>query len=261
MSKIRCVYKITNTANGRCYIGSTEDFTQRKWRHFYDLRHERHCSRFMQRDFSKCGRSHFEIEIIENVDVGCDLIEREQYWLDAVKPHYNSAKVAGSPAGVKHSAEAVRRNKERNTGFGNGNARITEAQAEEIRRLIPVMSGEKIAAKFGVHKETVRRVCRRIGVAKKDRIYDAQAREKLSTHAKNRISGSNAMPVFMLREGDENVICVKSITAASRVVGVDVSALAKRLKVGGLIHYKGFCISKSRFDAAMVAWPYRRGCT
>lgn len=34
-------------------------------------------------------------------------IEREQHYLDHLKPEYNILKVAGSPLGFKHSAETI----------------------------------------------------------------------------------------------------------------------------------------------------------
>jgi group I intron endonuclease len=33
------------------------------------------------------------------------ILEREQYYLDSLKPQYNILKVAGSPLGTKHSEE------------------------------------------------------------------------------------------------------------------------------------------------------------
>lgn len=67
MKSKRCVYLIRNLVNGRIYVGSTINFPQRKWRHLYDLKKGKHCSRFMQRDFNKCGGDAFVIEVLEVV--------------------------------------------------------------------------------------------------------------------------------------------------------------------------------------------------
>ena len=131
MKKTQCVYRITNAKSGRTYIGSTHHFVQRKWRHLYDLKQWRHASRFMQRDYEKCGASAFFMEIVEVVSDQGLLLVREQHWIDLESPCYNSAKVAGSALGIKHRADVVQKNKERNTGFGNGNARLTTQDAEK----------------------------------------------------------------------------------------------------------------------------------
>lgn len=63
----------------------------------------------MQRDYAKCGKDAFEISIVEIIGLRGDLIPREQFWLDEIKPEYNNAKVAASVVGVRHSAEVVQK--------------------------------------------------------------------------------------------------------------------------------------------------------
>lgn len=48
-----------------------------------------------------------------------------------------------------------------------------------------------------------------------------------------------------------------SITEAADVLGIDVSAVAKRLKRKSISHCSGYFISHEPIDAAMVAWPFR----
>lgn len=52
----------------------------------------------------KYGYSQFKFEIIEYCDPS-KLIEREQYYIDSLKPEYNVLKTAGSSLGAKHSEE------------------------------------------------------------------------------------------------------------------------------------------------------------
>lgn len=56
----------------------------------------------------KYGYSKFNLEIIEYCEPE-KCIEREQYYLDNLKPEYNILLKAGSPLGYKHSKEAVAR--------------------------------------------------------------------------------------------------------------------------------------------------------
>ncbi len=50
----------------------------------------------------KYGHSNFSLEILEYCDQS-DLIKREQYYFDSLKPEYNILKTAGSLLGFKHS--------------------------------------------------------------------------------------------------------------------------------------------------------------
>lgn len=258
MQKIACVYRITNTSNGRTYIGSTIHFVQRKWRHFYDLKCGRHASAFMQRDYIKCGKEAFSIEMVERVLDLSNLINREQHWFDSTRPEYNSAKVAGSVVGFKHSAETTRKNKERNTGFGNGNAKISEPQAKEIDAMLEQFTQAEIAKKFQVARTTIQRVCKRVGSAKTDRLFNGVARATYSTNAKKNIAGRNRLIVHMLSADTMVHTKAPSLTAAAAVFGVNVSAVSKRLQRSDVSLIGGYFISKKPIDAAMVAFPYRR---
>lgn len=212
----------------------------------------------MQRDYAKCGKDAFEISIVEIIGLRGDLIPREQFWLDEIKPEYNNAKVAASVVGVRHSAEVVQKNKERNAGFGNGNARITESQAKQISGMLSDFTGDEIARQFGVHRDTIRRVCKRIGVDKKTRIFNEKAREAFSVNAKKNISGRNALTIHMLRSNDLTKQVTSSIAEAAMALGISVSAVHKRLKRKPVFLCNGVYVSKAPIDAAMVAWPYRR---
>lgn len=259
MKSKRCVYLIRNLVNGRIYVGSTINFPQRKWRHLYDLKKGKHCSRFMQRDFNKCGGDAFVIEVLEVVSETDDLIAREQHWLDTLQPPYNSAKIAGTVLGVKQPPEAVQKNRERNTGFGNGNARITHEDAKRIVSMIGAMTLDEIAKKHGVSRTTIQRLLRRIGISTVKRCYDEKSRELFSENAKNNIAGRNARAVNVLFHGDLIAKTFESTWLAAAQIGMNNSTLAKALKREAQVIRDGFCVSYAPINPAMVAWPYRRG--
>jgi hypothetical protein len=56
----------------------------------------------------KYGYSNFILEIIEYCDLVI-IIEREQYYMDILKPKYNILKFARSLYGFKHSTESIER--------------------------------------------------------------------------------------------------------------------------------------------------------
>lgn len=80
VSKISCVYKITNTLNGKVYIGQTVDYRKRKVGHFSYLRRNAHRNRYLQKSFNKYGESSFKMEIIKECAVD-ELDKLEIYYM------------------------------------------------------------------------------------------------------------------------------------------------------------------------------------
>ena len=60
---------------------------------------------YINRALLKSGYSDFSITILEYCEIS-DLIKREQYYIDLLKPEYNILKIAGSLLGFKHSEES-----------------------------------------------------------------------------------------------------------------------------------------------------------
>jgi hypothetical protein len=110
------IYKIVNTINNSCYVGSSINFKERKGRHFKMLRKGNHHSIILQRAYNKYGVVNFIFSIIEECDKSI-LLSREQYWIDTLKPVYNVCKIAGSPLGTKQSIAV--RNKKRKYALDN----------------------------------------------------------------------------------------------------------------------------------------------
>lgn len=96
------VYKITNTVNGHCYIGSSKDIYGRWKVHRSALERNKHHSPYLQRSYNKHGKSCFKFELM----LCCDekhLLFFEQRAIDILKPVYNILKKAGSTRGHKHT--------------------------------------------------------------------------------------------------------------------------------------------------------------
>jgi group I intron endonuclease len=133
MKKISGIYKITNSINGKIYIGSAQ-WIHRRWdRHRSDLNLQRHGSRHLQRSFNKHGMSVFIFEVIEECSVE-DLLVREQYYLDLYKSFdpkigYNISPTAGSNLGWKATDETRKRMSDSRKGIPK-----TAAQNEANRK-------------------------------------------------------------------------------------------------------------------------------
>ena len=99
------IYKITNTVSGNIYIGSSVSVYRRRNCHLHELRNKKHSNDRMQKAFNKHTESAFKFEIIEECEI-INRIEREQYYIDSLKPEYNLAPFAGNNYGVKQSLES-----------------------------------------------------------------------------------------------------------------------------------------------------------
>jgi group I intron endonuclease len=69
----------------------------------------KHDNSILQNAYNKYGKDSFEFEVIETIEIDDDikkrLLDREQFWIDALNPEYNILPVAGSSLGFKHSEE------------------------------------------------------------------------------------------------------------------------------------------------------------
>jgi group I intron endonuclease len=102
------IYKISDH-KGRIYIGSSVNFRKRKNAHLLALKKGLHSSKKLQSVFWKYGISVLTFEIVEQVESSSLLIEREQFYIDSLKPWFNICQTAGSPLGVRHSDETKRK--------------------------------------------------------------------------------------------------------------------------------------------------------
>jgi len=105
--KVSAIYSIS-LDDGRCYVGSAVDYKCR-WRvHLHSLRKGNHHSMKLQRAWNKYGEGRFKFSVIEECEVTA-LIDREQFWIDCLKPFFNIAKIAGSSLGVRHTEETKKK--------------------------------------------------------------------------------------------------------------------------------------------------------
>jgi group I intron endonuclease len=106
------VYKVTNILTGEFYIGSSIRIKNRWSSQLSEQKHQRKFScPLLYAAMSEYGIENFKVEIIEECEpVKAVLFEREQYYLDLLKPAYNkvlSAKgVQPDWNGAHHTKEA-----------------------------------------------------------------------------------------------------------------------------------------------------------
>nr|ATI20437.1 GIY-YIG endonuclease [Juglanconis juglandina] len=103
------IYRWVNLINGKTYVGSSGNLSDR-FRQYFNIEY---LERKVKKDNSKIynsilkyGYSKFRLEILEYCELDI-LNEREQYYLDTLNPEYNILKFARSFRGFKHSEASI----------------------------------------------------------------------------------------------------------------------------------------------------------
>lgn len=132
------IYLIKNTQNGKVYIGSSKNISERWKSHVRDLSNNCHHSIKLQRSWNQTkSKTNFIFEIIELVDDESTLFEREQYYIDqfdAYKNGYNCSNVAGYPGYDNQGSQCLRSlYDEFEYLYLSGNFRISDYFLDRIR--------------------------------------------------------------------------------------------------------------------------------
>ncbi len=165
------IYKITNLVNGNIYVGSASTSIRKRWNsHKFDLRHNKHRNDHLQKAWKKYGEQTFIFEIIE-LTLPDSCIQREQFWIDNLKPQYNIAKIAGSNRGIKFgpmSEEMKRRISATLTG--------RQKTPEHITNVAKALTGKP-------GRPASEETRRKMSAARKGRKMSHEARVKMSAAA------------------------------------------------------------------------------
>lgn len=214
LSRCGGVYRLTNIANGRFYIGSAGSFRARWGGHLSALAAGTHANRFLQADYAKTGSGAFLFSIVCVVDGNLDdrLAVEDEYVraaFDGGKRCYNLTPNAIARRGKSRaprvfpplgpcSDETKRKISAANSGAGNGmfgrvGPRLGAKLTTEQRRAIGDAQRGK---KRGPHSEETRR---KIGDAQRGRPtgrapwnkgkpWSEEARSKMSASHQRRLA-------------------------------------------------------------------------
>jgi len=115
------IYKFTNIITNESYVGSSSNIGKRFYRYLSINYLKDKTARYNSRIYTailKDGYDNFNIEILEYCDTNI-ILNREQYYIDLLKPKYNIALKAGSLLGFKHSLETKLKFKNRDNKTGH----------------------------------------------------------------------------------------------------------------------------------------------
>ena len=101
------IYLIT-CPNGATYVGSTLDMHKRKGEHLANLRRQEHPNKRLQAIYNEHGADALHFQVLETCHWR-QRLEREQHYIDTLKPSINIAPKAGSTIGLKHTEETKKR--------------------------------------------------------------------------------------------------------------------------------------------------------
>ena len=181
-SSISGIYKITNVANGKCYIGSAINIKKRWQRHNAHLNTNRHHSLYLQRAWNEYSETSFIFELLLRCEKK-DLIFFEQRAIDTYKPDYNMCQIAGSRLGTRHSEET--REKMRQSHLG----RVVSEDTKQKHRLASLGNQSAVGHKNRAGKPCSEQTKQRLSAAatgdnnpmSKKRILERQSLNKNST--------------------------------------------------------------------------------
>nr|ATI20434.1 endonuclease [Juglanconis juglandina] len=106
------IYRWINIEDGKCYVGSSKNLGLRLRYYLKDsnlISSLQKSNSIIYRSLLKYGYSAFSIEILEYCSITA-VREREQYYIDRIKPEYNILTLAGSFLGYKHQADSKTKN-------------------------------------------------------------------------------------------------------------------------------------------------------
>lgn len=119
------IYLITSKINpNKIYVGSSINIAQRWQAHLYKLGINKHHSAVLQNHINKYGIDDLTFSFICETNKK-DIIKKEQFFIDTLKPKFNINKKAGKPSYIKSSEE-------------------TKAYLSQIRKGIPKSDKEKL---------------------------------------------------------------------------------------------------------------------
>jgi group I intron endonuclease len=134
--------------NKKIYIGSSAQLSVRL-RGYFTPSHLKSRESIIYKALLKYGFSKFTFEILEYCNIE-DLLKREQYYLDLLKPEYNLCKTADSPIGRIVSEETRAKLRIANTGYKHTKEALVKisiasrSRTEEQRERLSAKNGREV---------------------------------------------------------------------------------------------------------------------
>ena len=221
------IYRLVNKVNGKTYIGSSANLA-RRLRVYYDFSYLSvriaKSKSLIYSSILKHGYSNFQLEILEYC-LPENVISREQYYMDLLKPEYNLNSTAGSRLGSFHLEET--KLKLKNWAKGR-------KHTEQSKKLISLATKGMNNPNFGkTHSEKTKSL---ISLARLGKSFLLESvKDKMST------ATGTSLRALDLKTNETSVYT--SITRAAKAMGVTQPPLSRRVK-----NTQGSFIVKKRYQ-------------
>jgi len=200
------IYSWINNLNNKIYVGSSINLTTRFYK-YYSVKNLTLHNTIIHNALLKYGYTNFSLAILEYVSIEEDLIRREQYYIDKLKPEYNILTKAGSSLGFKHKEETLL--------FFKEERKLTE----EARNNLP------IAATGRILPQNVRD---KIANKRKGVILSDETRTKISDAAIKHVG----VKINVINTQTNENLSFDTLTKAATYLNVSRTAISKALKTG-----------------------------
>ena len=141
------IYSIKSLSNGRIYIGSAINISERVYEHLKRFREGKHCNVHLQNTYDKYGEKDLEFGILYFCKPE-ELIEKEQEFIDKYRDEvgwdnmFNICPTAGSTLGVACSEETKRKISIAQTGKEAWNKGLTKETDERVKEYSNKLKGQ-----------------------------------------------------------------------------------------------------------------------
>jgi group I intron endonuclease len=181
------IYKLIHIGTGRFYIGSAVNFQKRFNQHIWMFNQKRHRNPKLQSAWDKYGEEAFTFEIVELIEDGAMLVEREQFYIDTLKPFYNLALSVTAPMLGRTHSESTRNKMKANHKRKSPTQETRDKIAASLRgrkgRQLTPESRQSISNTLKKH-EVSQETREKIGHKSKGHKHSDEARQKISEAAK-----------------------------------------------------------------------------
>ena len=175
----------------------------------------------------KYGHSNFTLEILEYCDKS-EVISREQYYIDLLKPEYNILPTAGSLLGFKHSEETIAKL----STWAKARFWTLEHKAKRLEQLKHLHSNKEHLERLKERAKERIKILNADPVVKAKQIEHLKISNKSNVHKEHlkRIHSLNSHQVEVFDSLTNEATAYSSITEAARAIGCSKVAISKTLK-------------------------------
>ena len=205
------IYRWVNKLNNKTYVGSGLDLSKRVGDYFKKSELNRN-PRPIHAALLKYGYENFNLEILEYCRAD-ELVAREQYYLDLIKPEYNILTYAYSLLGYKHSPENIAKFK-------------LKKISQEHKDILSLTHLGKV-----VSQETRDKLSLTTTNYKKNNPLSPEALANIKAKTMER----EGVPVSLLNTQTNEAVDFPTLTQAGEYLGVKRQAIRNAIKRGSLI--------------------------